>query len=248
MPAFTPWQWLLAVIAALGVGIGKGGLTGIGLVSVVLFALLFGARESTGVVLPLLLVGDLCALTMLRQHVRWDYVRRMLPAACVGIVIGVGLMGIVNDAAFRPLIGWIILTLAVLQFARMQRPDWFGDVPHNRWFAWTMGLATGITSMLANAAGPIFALYALAVSLPKFEMVGTSAWLFFIINALKLPLSASLGIINVRSLMFNAAMSPIVVGGVFGGRWVVTHLPQRIFDNLLLAFAAIAALRLVGMI
>jgi uncharacterized protein len=248
MPAFAPLQWIVAIVAAAGVGIGKGGLAGIGLVAVVLFAFLFGARESTGVVLPMLLLGDLCALTMLHQHVRWDYVRKMLPPACVGVLIGVGLMGVVDDAAFRPLIGGIILVLSVLQFARMQRPGWFGNVPHNRWFSWAMGLVTGITSMLANAAGPIFALYALAVSLPKFEMVGTSAWLFFIINAFKVPFSLSLDVIQPRTLLFNALMAPIVIAGVFGGRWLITRLPQHLFDVLLLAFAAVAALRLIGLL
>ena len=90
-----------------------------------------------------------------------------------------------DDGAFRPVIGWIILMLAVMQLIRWQRPDWFGRVPHARWFAWTIGLLAGVTTMLANAAGPIIALYSLAVGLPKFEFVGTSAWLFLIVNCSK---------------------------------------------------------------
>ena len=39
-----------------------------------------------------------------------------------------------------------------------------------------------------------------------------------------------------------------VVAGVLGGRWVVYRLPQRTFELLLLAFAALAALRLVGIV
>ena len=64
--------------AALGVGLSKSGLAGIGLFHVVVFAFLFGARESTGYVLPLLVAGDVCAVWALHQHVRWEYVRRML--------------------------------------------------------------------------------------------------------------------------------------------------------------------------
>jgi uncharacterized membrane protein YfcA len=246
MPDFTPLQWSLAVLAALGMGISKGGLAGVGLFHVVVFAFLFGARDSTGIVLPMLIVGDICAVTILHQHARWDYVRRMLPPTCVGVIVGTLLMGRVTDATFKPIIGWVILTLAVMQLARMQKPEWFGDVPHNRWFAWGMGLFAGVTTMLANAAGPIFGLYALAVGLPKFEIVGTSAWFFFIVNSFKVPFSAGLGLIHGYTLLFNLMMSPIILAGVFGGRWLTDRLPQRLFDGFLLAFAAVAALRLIG--
>jgi uncharacterized membrane protein YfcA len=226
-------------------GVSKGGLAGMSLLHVVVFAFLFGARDSTGIVLPMLLVGDVCAVAWYQQHARWDYIRRMLPPAIAGIVIGSLFMHRVNDALFRPLVGWIILVLAMLQLARQRRPDWFGDVPHNPWFAWTMGLMTGATSMIANAAGPIFALYALAVSLPKFEVVGTSAWLFLIINALKVPFSLSLGLIHQQTLLLNLTLAPVVVAGVFSGRWLTTRVPQGLFDAFLLAFAAVAALRLI---
>jgi uncharacterized membrane protein YfcA len=246
MPDLTPLQWTLACVGAASMGISKGGLAGLGLLHVAIFAFLFGARDSTGIVLPMLLVGDVCAVTALHQHARWDYVRRMLPPACAGIVMGAWLMRSVDDTLFRPITGWIILGLAILQFARMQRPSWFSGVPHNRWFAWGMGLLAGVTTMLANAAGPIFALYALAVALPKFQIVGTSAWFFLIINAFKVPFSIALGLIHGQTLLLNVALSPFIIAGVFGGRWIINHLPQHLFDKFLLGFAAIAGLRLIG--
>ena len=246
MPDLTLVEWILAFLAAASLGISKGGLAGLGLLHVTIFAFLFGARDSTGIVLPMLLVGDICAVTALHQHARWDYVRRMLPPACIGIVLGAWLMRSVNDSMFRPVTGWIILGLAVLQLARMQRPHWFGSVPHDRWFAWSMGLLAGVTTMLANAAGPIFALYALAVGLPKFEIVGTSAWFFFIINAFKVPFSLALGLIHGQTLALNLALAPAIVAGVFGGRWIIGRIPQRAFDVFLLAFVVIAALRMIG--
>lgn len=246
MPALTPAQWLLAVIAATGIGIGKAGLAGMSLVHVLIFAFLFGARDSTGVVLPMLLVGDVCAVTAFHQHARWDYVRRMLPPACIGVVVAATFMRGLDDAVYKPIIGWIILTLTVLQVARMARPQWFGTVPHSRAFAWSIGLLAGMMTMLANAAGPIFAIYCVAVALPKFEIVGTSAWFFFIINAFKVPFSAGLGLIHSQTLLLNLVLVPAIVLGVLGGRAITSRVPQRLFDGLLLAFAAIAALRLIG--
>ena len=248
MPDLTPIQWVLAVVAAASMGISKGGLAGLSLIHVAIFAFLFGARDSTGIVLPMLVIGDTCAVTALHQHARWDYVRRMLPPAMIGIVAGALLMRSVNDSMFRPVTGWIILGLAVLQLSRMLRPQWFAGVPHNRWFAWGMGLLAGFTTMLANAAGPIFALYALAVALPKLQIVGTSAWFFFIINIFKIPFSLGLGLIHGQTLMLNLILSPVIVAGVFGGRWIVHHIPQRAFDVFLLGFAALAGLRLIGVV
>jgi uncharacterized membrane protein YfcA len=246
LPDLTPAQWLLAIVGAIGLGIGKAGLAGMSLVHVLIFAFLFGARDSTGVVLPMLLIGDVGAVTLYHQDARWDYVRRMMPPACLGVVGGALLMRGLSDAAFKPTIGWIILSLTALQVARMYRPGWFGSVPHSAWFAWTMGLLAGMTTMLANAAGPIFAIYLLAIGLPKLEFVGTSAWFFLLINAFKVPFSLALGLIHGQTLLLNVLLTPAIAVGLLGGRWIIRRVPQRVFDALLLSFAAVAALRLVG--
>ena len=67
----------------------------------------------------MLIVGDICALLAFHQHARWDYVRRMLPPACFGVIAGWLLMHRLDDAMFKPLIGTIILALTILQIARM---------------------------------------------------------------------------------------------------------------------------------
>ena len=246
MPTLTPLQWCLATAAAFGMGLSKGGLAGVGLFHVIVFAFLFGARESTGIVLPLLLVADVCAVTAFTQHARWDYVRRMLPPACVGVAVATLFMRTLSEARYKPLIGWTVLVLAVLQLVRTYRPGWLGDVPHTRAAVWTIGLLAGATTMLANAAGPLITIYCLAVGLPKFEVVGTLAWFFFIINAFKVPFSAGLGLIHADTLLFNALLIPAVVAGVFGGRWLLQRIPQQAFNLLMLAFAALAALRLIA--
>jgi uncharacterized membrane protein YfcA len=239
-------EWILAAVAALGVGIGKAGLSGVGMFHVLVFAFLFGARASTGVVLPLLLVGDVVAVRTFHRHARWDYVRRMLPPACVGIVSAAWSMRALDETMYRPVIGWITLLLSILQWVRMYRPTWLGDVPHARWFAWTMGILAGAATMLANAAGPVFAIYLIAVGLPKMEFVGTSAWFFFIVNLCKVPFSLALGLINGQTLMVNLILAPAVLIGVLAGRWLLERIPQRLFEQILLAFAVIAAVRLIG--
>ena len=246
MPDLSIAQWLLSILAAFGIGVAKSGFAGVSLLHVLVFAMLFGARDSTGVVLPMLIVGDICAVRAFHQHARWDFIRRMLPPAGCGILAGWALMHRLDDAVFKPLIGWIILGLALLQITRMQRPEWFSNIPHAHWFAWTMGMMAGVTTMLANAAGPVMALYFLAIALPKLEFVGTSAWFFLVINVFKVPFSAQLGLIHSQTLLFNAVLIPAIVLGLISGRWLVTRIPQKLFDALLLIFVGIAALRMIG--
>ncbi|MCE9610231.1 MAG: sulfite exporter TauE/SafE family protein [Chthoniobacter sp.] len=242
----TPLDWLLAIIGALGIGVAKSGFSGVSMLHVLIFANLFGARESTGVVLPMLIVGDLLAVHSFRQHARWDYIRRLLPPATLGVIAGALLVRWLGEMQYKPLIGAIILALTTLQLLRLARPSLFEHAPHARGFAWAMGLLVGVTTMLANAAGPIAALYLVAVALPKLEFAGTSAWLFLIINCFKVPFSVGLGLIHRDTLLLNAALLPAIVAGLFAGRWLVDRIPQRTFDALLLVFAAAAALRLIG--
>jgi uncharacterized membrane protein YfcA len=248
MPHLTTFQWFLAIIGALGVGVAKSGFSGVSLLHVLIFASLFTAKESTGVVLPMLIVGDVCAVFIFRRHARWEQIRRLLPPTALGVIIGAFLVRLISEAQFKPVIGAVILTLTALQLLRLFRPQLFEHVPHRLWFAWTMGLAAGVTTMLANAAGPITALYLLAISLPKFELVGTSAWLFLVINCFKVPFSVALGLIHRDTLLLNAVLIPAILCGLFAGRWFVTRLPQRLFDTLLLAFAGFAAARMLGLI
>ncbi len=248
LPDFTPSQWLLAILAATGIGISKSGLPGISLLHVVIFAQLFPGLASTGVVLPMLIGGDLAAVWLFRRHAQWNHVGRTLPPAVAGIVTGWWIMGQLPGSRFGPLIGSIVLVLAALQALRDWRPTLWQSVPHSPAFAWTMGFVAGVTTMLANAAGPVMGLYLLAVALPKEAFVGTSAWFFLLVNLLKVPFSAQLGLITAPSLLFNALLLPIILAGLLLGREVVGRLPQRAFDYLVLAFAVVASLRLLGVL
>jgi len=245
--ALSPLQWVLAGLAAYMVGLAKSGLNGFGMVSVVLMAVVMRGHEmaSTGVVLPLLICGDLMAARAFRTHVVWRHILRILPPALVGVVIGYWIMQHISNVGFKPLIGWIVLTLTLFQVIRQRYPDSFRQVPHHPAFAWLMGGGAGVTTMMANAAGPIMSLYLLAVELPKMQLVGTAAWYFLLVNLMKVPFSANLGLINPQSLVFNGVLVPMVAIGIVSGKWVLHRINQRLFEQLLLWFAALSALYLI---
>lgn len=236
---------LLCLLAAVCVGLSKSGFPGVSLVTVALMAEAFPARESTGILLPLLIFGDLCAVQAFRQHTLWHQIVRMLPPTIAGVFAGFALMRTVPDAAFKATLGWMLLATTLVQATRTAFPQLGPSLPHSRWFAWIMGFWAGVATMVANAAGPIMAIYFLAVALPKQNLVGTSAWFFLIINVFKLPFSAALGLLHAPSLKLDLLLCPLVLAGNMIGRRFLQKIPQRLFETLLLVSAVGAALKMI---
>jgi uncharacterized membrane protein YfcA len=207
---------------------------------------LFDQRESTGVVLPMLICGDILSVIAFHQHARWPIIWRMLPPTVIGVIGGYFIMlRLTSGKVFGPIIGWIVLAMVVLQAARRWCPRLFEKAPHTRGFAWSMGITAGITTMLANAAGPIMTLYFLAIETPKYELVGTGAWMFLMVNSFKVPFSWHLGLIHGSSLLFNLVLVPAIAVGTFAGRGLIRYVNQNLFEALLLIFAAVAALHMI---
>jgi len=250
LPELSAIEWAIACTSALLVGLSKTGLAGIGILAIPLMATVFPARESTGVLLPMLIVGDFIATGYFRRHAlrseMWRTLAGLLPWVLAGLIVGRLALGRLNDKQMAPIIGGIILALLVLQVVRKRCGNWMEHrLPHVWWFAAIIGLLAGFSTMLANAAGPIMVMYLLAKNLPKQEFMGTSAWFFLIVNLTKVPLSADLGLINAASLTFDLVMVPVILVGGAVGIVVLSKIPQKVFDAVVLAVAAIASVRLI---
>jgi len=251
LPAFTPLQWAMAAVAALCIGLSKGGFPGIAMISILLMAELMPARQSTGAILPLLVCGDFLAVSAFRRHVRWPFIWRVLPATVAGILLGYLLLKLpLGDGFFRILIGAVILALILVQAARRRMPALdegaaVEDSAAMRAVAVGTGIVCGITTMVANAAGPVMAIYLIAMRLPQFDFAGTAAVFFMVVNLIKVPFSSALGLINPGSLSLNLLLIPAVAAGVFCGRHLLKRIPRRAFEALVLLLAAAAAVKLI---
>jgi uncharacterized membrane protein YfcA len=244
VPELTPAQWIFAVLAAVCVGLSKTGFGGVGMVGVLLMTLVFPARESTGAILPLLIVADVFAVHAFRKFTIWRHLIRLLPPAMVGIVSGWFLMPYLSGESFQTVIGWMVVGLVLLtvfQKLFIRLPAIFAEHPA---IAWPIGWAAGVTTMLANAAGAVMTIYLLACRLPKYEFVGTAAWFFFIINVAKVPFSFSLGLITPPSLLLDAMLIPGILVGVAAGRFLLGKIHQTAFEWLMIAFSLAGGLRL----
>ncbi len=242
------WQWALGLTGAFMMGAAKGGLPGIGNLTVALYAVTFDARESVGLLLPVLIAADCVAVVLYRRHAEWAYVWRLLPWMVVGVVIGYFTLDRIDSNMVRILIGGILLLMTVVHFSRkwmLRNAEGPDPVPHTLWFRSSTGTMGGFATMVANAAGPVAALYFLAVGLPKMFFVGTTAWTFFILNLFKVPFQVELGLINTASMGVSAMLMPAAVAGVFFGRLVVGYLNQRVFETLIWIFIVVAGVDLL---
>jgi uncharacterized protein len=223
----------------------KTGFSGISLISVFLMADLYGAKASVGIVLPLLIVADLTAYPAFIKYGSWKPVWKLLPATVVGIGMGWWLLDVISDVMARQMIGLCMIAMIGLQALRAWKPAAMDRLAHSHAFGTTAGIAGGLTTMLANAAGPVIQLYLLSRRLPKMELIGIGARFFLLVNVLKIPLTHQLRLITTDSLWENAKCLPAVFMGVFAGKWLIQRVSQRAFEWMIVVFSLIAAGRLL---
>ncbi len=235
----------LAVLGALLIGMAKAGLNGCGLVAVVLFIKAFGAKESTGIVLPLLIAADLMAYMLLRGGGSWRQVWKLAVPAMIGVAAGAWLLDKLDYHIAGKVIGWIIIGLLAMKLALDRWHEELKAFHRHHSFTWGMGFLAGAVTMLANAAGPVMTVYLLAQKSEKKEFLGIFARYFLFMNLFKLPFSASIGLITTVSLWTNLLLVPVVALGVWSGWAIIKRMPQKVFEWVMFALALVAAVRLV---
>jgi uncharacterized membrane protein YfcA len=240
------WQWAVLGTGAFLMGLSKTGITGLGILTIALYAIALPARESTGALLPLMVCADAFGVAYFRKHAEWTHLWKLFPWVLIGIVIGCFALGRFTNAQAQRTIGGILLAMVGLQFWRRRQPGGVpSHLPHSGWFVALTGVAAGFATMTANAAGPIMIVYLLAVGLPKLAFVGTSAWFFLIVNLTKIPFSLHLGLITADSLLMDAALLAPLLPGVLLGPIVLKRINQAAFELMVLVFTLVAAIRLL---
>jgi uncharacterized membrane protein YfcA len=232
-------DWILLFMCSLFVGMSKAGVPGISMVVVPIIAMLFGGKQSTGVLLPLLIMADVFGVSYYHRHANWKHILKALPWAIVGVVLAMFVGNIVNDIQFKQIIAVVIFTSIAIMIWRDKTKK---KIPNKWLFAALMGLGGGFATMIGNAAGPIFAIYLLALHLPKKEFIGTAAWFFFIINLIKFPLHVfSWKTINVDTLLLNISTLPLIALGAFIGIVIVKNIPSNAYRWIVIAVTVLSA-------
>jgi uncharacterized membrane protein YfcA len=244
------WGFAALACAALLVGFSKTAVSGANTVSLAIFAAVLPARASTGVLLPVLIAGDVLAVLTYRRHAHWPTLWRLFPAVAVGVVAGTLFLTWADDAVMRTSIGVILLLMAAVTVVRRrtagrEREQDTVTTRVGRLKARSYGVLGGFTTMVANAGGPVMSMYLLSAGFRKLGFLGTSAFFFLVVNVSKVPFSAGLGLIDGRSLVLDAALAVFVVPGALIGRWAVRRIDQRLFEQLVVAATVVGGLQLL---
>ncbi len=241
-------QWVAVCAAAFGVGLGKGGLPGLGNFAIAVYALAFPARMSVGILLPVLMAADLIAVIVYRRHADWGIIRKLLPWTLLGVGIGAIVFGNIGDRTVEILIGLILLIMTALHFLKSALQNETTSVPVGAEalvLRVSTGLIGGFATMIANAAGPVAALYLIFLRLPKIAFVGTLAWFFMIVNWSKLPILIGLGAVDATSMSVSLPAMGFAMVGVLVARAVVERIPQKLFEWLIWIFVIGAGFQLL---
>ncbi len=249
------WQWILGAGAAVLVGISKTGIPGTGILVVPMLAYAFGGRQSVGIMLPMLIFADCFAVLWYRRHVQWDKLIGLLPWVVAGLVVGaIGLWITGRLSGSVDVIGRVIGVLVLLMLVINLLQGRLGNklTPTSKIGIAATGTAAGFTTMVSNAAGPIMSIYMSAHKLPKKEFIGTLAWYFFLINLSKVPVFLVLSAVNpqkpmitLQSFKLDLVLFPVILVGVFAGKWLLPRISQKAFDVAVLGLAGLAAIKLI---
>lgn len=238
-------QWLLMAVCALFIGMSKVGVPGVSMIVVPVLAIIFGGKQSTGVLLPILMIADLFGVLYYRRHAQWSYLWKIIPWAFVGIGLALWVGEVVNDEQFKNIIAILVfLCIGLMLWRDRKKEQQF--FPDQWWFAAGMGILGGFATMIGNVAGPIFAIYLLAMHLPKNSFIGTSAWFFLIVNYCKFPLHIFVWkTISWSSLALDLITIPAIALGAFLGIQLVKILPEKVYRNAVIVITALSAFLLL---
>lgn len=274
LPSLTALHWVLLALAAALVGLSKAAVPGISTISIAIFAAILPARQSTGALLVLLIVGDAFALWTYRRHADWPTLRKLVPTVLVGVIGGTVFLALAGDDVVRRVIALVLLAVISVTLARRARASRAdaaaaaaaaaqaesrpeartaevgertsrGSAVGHRLQTATYGALGGFTTMVANAGGPVMSMYFLASAFSVKRFLGTSAWFFAVVNLAKLPFSISLGLITPRTLAVDLLLIPAVVGGAFVGRALAPRINQSLFERLVIVGTIAGALYLL---
>lgn len=244
LPHLGAFNWTLIIICGMLIGMSKVGVPGVIMIVVPVLAFIFGAKESTGVLLPILMMADIFGVAYYRRHSNVKYLIKVLPWAFCGLIIALWIGDIVDNEQFKNLIAILIFSTIILMIWQDYRRN-TQFFPDNWWFAAAMGILGGFATMIGNVAGPVFAIYLLAMHLPKKDFIGTSAWFFLIINFTKFPLQLLVwDNITIESLSIDLITLPAIALGAFAGYKLVGVLSEKTYRGFVIIITALSGLLL----
>ena len=235
--------YAVALLAALLIGLSKGGLSMVGSLATPILALVISPVTAAAVLLPILVISDAFGLWSYRREFDRRNLMILIPAGALGVAMGWATASLVSDR-------WVSLTIGIIGVVFCMN-GWLrrhaevkphaADVP--RGLLW--GSIMGFSSFVAHVGGPPYQVYVFPQRLPKVVYAGTTTIVFAAINFIKLLPYWALGQFSTSNLRTSALLAPIAIAGTFAGVRLVRVLPERFYFNFVQVMLLIVSIKLI---
>lgn len=219
--------WVAALVAAVLVGMSKGGLPAVGMLGVPVLALVISPVTAAGLLLPVYVLSDLFGLYAYRH----DFDRRVLaivvPGMIAGVAFGWATASLVPEWAVTALVGAIGFVFALNLLIRRKGPVSPRRAEVAPGLFW--GSLAGFTSFVSHSGAPPYQVYTLPLGMTKTAFAGTATIAFAAVNAVKLIPYWFLGQLSVPNLKVAVMLMPAAAAAVFVGVRLVKWLPEAAF-------------------
>lgn len=219
--------FFLASLAALLVGLSKGGLSSVGMLSVPLLSLVMSPVRAAVLLLPIFVVSDMVGIWLYRKSFHTRNLQILIPAGVFGIFVGWLTASVVSDTAVKLLIGLIGLSFCLNMWLR-KTDTTVQQAPHLlKGSFW--GALSGFTSFISHSGAPPYQVYMLPQQLPKIEFAGTTTLFFAVINATKIIPYQHLRPYTYEDMLSAAALIPFAFAGTFLGAYLTRRIADKWF-------------------
>lgn len=234
--------WVLAVLAAMAVGMAKGGLSMVAILAVPLLSLVMSPVHAAGLMLPVYVASDVGGLIAFRRSFDLRVLATSLPGAVIGIGLGWATAHIVPDRGVILIVGVIGLAFAL---NALIRPDLGAARAPSLAKGSFWGAVAGYTSFVSHSGAPPYQVYVQPLRLPSVIYAGTTTWFFAVTNWVKLVPYWALGQLSPANLKAAALLTPVALVSVWIGLRLVRIIPQELFYKLITWGLLVVSLRLV---
>ncbi len=239
-------QIVLFGLASLLIGLSKGGLGGPLPVALVipLLSLVMSPAEAVPLTTPFLIFADWFALRLYWKEWEMGYIRLLLPAAVIGVLMGGLLLAAIPEAALKLIIAFFTVLVIVYKLLsdRLENLTY----THQNWHGVLAGWSTALASTLANTGAPTFTTYLLLQKLRPITFIGTATLFFAVVNALKIPIFWQQGLLDMQALSSVLWAFPIVPPGVWLGRRATEIIDRTTFERIILALLVVSVVLLLA--
>jgi len=244
MSEFDTTFYAVAGLAALLIGLSKGGLSTLGVLGTPILALVISPTRAAALLLPIFVVSDLFGLWSYRRDYDSRNLRILIPAGIVGIAIGWATASLVTDRWVGLAIGIIgvgfcVNTWRVRRSAMTPRP---ADIPRGAFW----GTVMGFSSFVSHTGGPPYQVFVLPQQLPKIVYAGTTTIVFTAVNLVKLIPYWALGQFSSANLHISALLVPVAIVGTLCGVRLVRVIPERIYFTAVQVMLFLVSIKLIA--